>query len=71
MTDQELYKLQVLKNILEVFKVNGVQCDVSLDQETLLFNVKENDVPYRNELVEAGATYSISHQCWTYWSNEE
>lgn len=71
MTDAELIALQTLQNILAVFMKNNVKCDVTLQNDALVFDMEINDVPYRDELIAAGATFDIGINRWTYWSNEE
>ena len=60
-----------LKNILAVFIANGVTAPVSIAGETIMFEGVPYDVPYKQELIDAGATYDISICSWAYWRNDE
>ena len=66
-----IHNLICLKNILGVFKANGVVTQVSETNDTILFEGLPFDVPYKQDLIDAGATYDIGFGCWTYWSNDE
>lgn len=65
------YTLLCLQNILQVFRSNGVVAPVTMVSGTILFEGLPFDVPYKQELIDAGATYDIGYGCWTYWSNDE
>lgn len=65
------YDLICLKNILAVFMAHGVVTQVTNAGDTILFEGVPFDVPYKDALVDAGATYDLSYGCWTFWSMEE
>ena len=67
----QIQDLQILKNILSVFRTNGVSAPVSMVNETILFNNTNYELPCAQELIAAGATFDISYGCWTYWISEE
>ena len=60
-----------LQNILGVFKANGLVLRVTEINDTILFEGLPFDVPCKQALIDAGATYDIGYGCWTYWSNDE
>lgn len=60
-----------LQNILKVFIDNGVNSKVTNMDDTILFEDIPYDVPYKDALIDAGATFDLSYNCWTYWSMEE
>ena len=64
-------ELETLKNILSVFLANDVHGKVSNIGETVLFEGIPENVPYKDDLIAAGATFDISYGCWTFWVNEE
>ena len=66
-----MHDLICLQNILKVFLDNGVHSAVSNNGDTVLFEGTAHDVPYKADLIAAGATYDLAYGCWTYWSNDE
>lgn len=70
MTENDLEQLKILHNILAIFVSHNEHCSVSLDNETVVFNAKTFDVSYKEDLIEAGATYDLARGCWTYWSDK-
>jgi hypothetical protein len=60
-----------LQNILRVFIENGVHSAVTNDGDTVLFECTQFDVPYKDALIDAGATFDLSYGCWVYWSMEK
>ncbi len=71
MNEKQIHDLQALKNILDIFRENNVIVPVAEINNTILFDVKTIDVPYKNALIAAGATFDIGFGCWTYWINDE
>ena len=65
------YDLVCLQNILRIFQSNGVIVPVTMVDEAILFEGLPFDVPYKQELIDAGATFSLNQGCWTYWSIDE
>ncbi len=66
-----IHDLICLRNIISVLQANGVVTQVTMVSGTILFEGLSFDVPYKQELIDAGATYDIGYGCWTYWSNDE
>lgn len=71
MTEHDLLQATTLRNILAVFVKHNYVCNVSLDGETLVFDAPDQDLPFKQELINAGATYDLARQCWTYWDDTE
>lgn len=70
-TEEQKQELAKLKNILSIFIANGIHCkfDVDLETETLVFDVSDMNLPFKDELVAAGATYDIGRSRWTFFSD--
>jgi hypothetical protein len=65
------FNLICLQNILKVLLDNGVHSKVSNDGDTILFEGVPLDVPYKDALIDAGATFDSAYGCWAFWPMEE
>ncbi len=63
--------VQTLHNILGVFRENNQVVGVQEINDTILFDLKTMDVPFKDALIAAGATFDIRYGCWAYWEEEE
>lgn len=70
MIDKEKDLLLRMQQITGIFVKNNVNCAIALDGETAVFDVSEMNVPYKEALMEAGATYDISRNKWIFWYEE-
>jgi hypothetical protein len=66
-----MHDLICLRNIIGVLRANNVITTVTEINDTILFEGLPFDVPYKDALIDAGATYDLSYGCWVYWSTEE
>lgn len=60
-----------LHNILSVFKKYNIVCDVTMDGEIMLFGFSKMDVPFKDELIAAGATHDFGYGCRVLWPSQE
>lgn len=70
MNNKERDLLLRMQQITGVFVRNDVNCNITLDGETLVFDLGEFNVPFKEALMEAGATYDISRNKWIFWHEE-
>jgi hypothetical protein len=71
MNDKKWEMVNTLRNILVVFQENNQVVGVQEINDTILFDLKTMDVPYKDALIDAGATFDLTYGCWVYWSMEE
>lgn len=70
MNDKERNLLLQMQQITGIFVRNNVNCPITLDGETVVFELTEMNVPFKEALMEAGATYDISRGKWIFWYEE-
>lgn len=71
MNDKQFNMVQTLRNILIVFQENNIVVNVREANDTVLFDLNTMDVPFKDALVAAGATFDLRYGCWTYWAEKE
>lgn len=65
------YNLICIQNILKVLIDNDVHSKVSNNGDDILFEGVPADVPYKMDLIDAGATFDSAYNCWAFWPMEE
>lgn len=71
MNDKQFNMVQTLRNILIVFQENNIVVNVREANDTVLFDLNTMDVPFKDALIAAGATFDLGHGCWVFLSVTE
>ena len=67
MNEEQWKILETLRNILIVFQENNQIVNVREVNDTVLFDLKTMDVPFKDALIAAGATFDLGHGCWVFF----
>lgn len=71
MNEEQWKILETLRNILIVFQENNQIVNVREVNDTVLFDLKTMDVPFKDALIAAGATFDLGHGCWVFLPTTE